>query len=865
MTVCRISLLLFCLPLACLAQSSRSAEGLLALYDFREVKDGWIRDQSGHQEPVDLKIGNPSAVQHAKGALEIKSKASIQSEDASRRLAQAISQSGEFTLEAWIRPANTKQEGPARIVTLSRNSSERNFTLGQEKDQFDMRFRTTETSKNGLPSTSTARKSLEPKLTHVVYSKDSHGRARIFLDGEVVADQKVSGAMKNWSDSYRLALGDELSGDRPWLGTYYLVALYSRELEPSEIRTHFQAGIEAETPAIEKIVEKREQQAQEHFFTTQVAPLLAEHCLECHDSSTRKGKLDLSRQDEAMKEAIVAGNFAQSALWESIEFDDMPHERPSLSAEEKQVLKQWIEEGAVWARDRIDPAIYSRGGSEDQVWVQRLTVSEYIETVRATVGVDIGPEAREILPPEVRADGFSNTSYNLNVDLKHVEAYGRLAELIVDRMDPEEFAKKFSKRQSMEDDPMRDLIADMGLRVLRGPLNDQEIVLYRGITTTVAAAGGDFEEAVALVLEAMLQSPRFIYRLERQTGNGGLARVDPYELASRMSYIIWGGPPDESLLQAAKEQWLLDPETVEGQINRMLNDPRARTRSLEFASEWLHLDRLANMRPNSGKFPEWSSQLGEDMRAETLAFFEEVIWERRLPMSELLNAPFTITTPRLAQHYGLEPKGDGAVLYDLSAVKGRGGLLTQGSVLTIGGDEASMVARGLFVLHDLLHGAVKDPPPCVDTTPVATKAGLTQRAIAQDRIANKNCGGCHSKFEPLAFGLEKFDGIGMFHQQDEHGNLLRDDGEILFPGEAEPIPYDSSEELMNLLAQSDRVRECITWKLAQFALGRPLTALDAPILDQIQAKAEGGTYQALIKALILSDLVQKTRTVADPS
>src|SRR6185503_18894295 len=142
--------------------------------------------------------------------------------------------------------------------------------------------------------------------------------------------------------------------------------------------------------------------------------------------------------------------------------------------------------------------------------------------------------------------------------------------------------------------------------------------------------------------------------------------------------------------------------------------------------------------------------------------------------------------------------------YDLSAVPGRGGLLTQGSVLTIGGDDASTVTRGLFVMHELLRGVVHDPPPSVDTTPVPAKPGLTRRAIAESRLANKNCMGCHTKFEPLSFGLEKFDGLGTYHETDEHGNKLREEGNILFPGQEIPMAYQSTIELTELLAKSDR-------------------------------------------------------------
>ena len=173
-----------------------------------------------------------------------------------------------------------------------------------------------------------------------------------------------------------------------------------------------------------------------------------------------------------------------------------------------------------------------------------------------------------------------------------------------------------------------------------------------------------------------------------------------------------------------------------------------------------------------------------------------------------------------------------------------------------------MVTRGLFVLQEMLRGVVKDPPPCVDTRPVATRKGLTQRSIAESRIADKSCGGCHDKFEPLAFGLEKYDGLGAFDDQDMHGNRLREDGTMLIPGAAKPVTYKTSAELMDLLAGSPRMKQTMTWKLTQFALGRPLGQRDAAILEEIHRNADenGGTYTSLITAIVMSDLIQLTRT-----
>jgi hypothetical protein len=370
----------------------------------------------------------------------------------------------------------------------------------------------------------------------------------------------------------------------------------------------------------------------------------------------------------------------------------------------------------------------------------------------------------------------------------------------------------------------------------------------------------DFEEAMGYVIEAMLQSPRFIYRVERQQGSGESIPATDYELASRLSYIVWGSSPDEKLMEAADEGNL----NVEKEVGRLLKDPRAVQQSQRFISDWLNLGRMNNLQPNARRFPQWNDQLASDMREETLAFFEEVVWKQNKSLSSLLNSPVTFASPQLAKFYGLSA-ADGVtevVQFDLSDIPGRGGLLTQGSVLTVGGDDASMVTRGLLVMHELLRGVVNDPPPCVDTTPVPTKAGLTQRSIAMERIANASCGGCHSKFEPLAFGLEKFNGIGAYHEQDEHGNKLRDDGEMLFPGSAEPVKFNSTGELMNLLAKSERVSQSLTWKVTQFALGRPLVAEDAATVDKIHASAtdNGGTWPALMTAIVTSDLVRNTRT-----
>ncbi len=844
--------------------AERATKDLQVFYDFGNPGGEIVRDVSGLAPAIDLRISDPKAVRWTNGLLEVRSKTALRSEKPTARLAEAVKRSGEFTVEAWIKPANAKQDGPARIVSLSGNTTNRNFTLGQDGGKFDVRFRTTATDRNGHPSLAAG---LKTKLTHVVYTRERSGRARLYLDGKQAAEHKVGGDTGNWDTSFSLLLGNETDGSRPWMGSYHLVAIYSRSLSVAEVAGNFKAGASVDPEAVARNSEK----AKAAHFETKVAPILANHCIECHDPATRKGKLDLTQKATAFAKLkdgtpVVPGKLDDSLLWESVFHDDMPEDNAPLSTTQKADLKSWISDGATWSLDRIDPANYlNSGGASGKQWVQRLTVDEYIATVKAATGVDIETEAREILPPDMRADGFSNTSYNLSIDLKHVDAYARLAEIIVSRMKPGEFAKRFSGNNRFTDKDMEAVILPMGTWLLRAPLEERELIIYRGISTTVASANGSFEEAIGFILQAMLQSPRFIYRIENQRGDGRPRSVGGYELASRMSYIIWGASPDAELMGLAAEGKL--EGRFDKQVERMLRDPRAIDRSVQFIDQWLNLGRLSNLKPDPKKFPRWSPQLADDMRLETTAFFKEVVWEQKRPLSDLLNAQITFVTPRLAAHYSGSPAGipDGpqeAERYDLSTNPARGGLLTQGSILTMGGDEASMVTRGLFLMQNLLRGVVKDPPPGTDTTPVPVRPGMSHRIAAQQRIDDKSCGGCHKRFEPLAFGLEKYDGLGSFHVKDHHGNTLREDGEVLFPGDAEPVKFTNAAELMDLLAGSDRVAESLTWKVTQFSLGRPLGAADAPHVQKIHeiSQKNGGTWPALITAIIASDLVRMTST-----
>ena len=836
-------------------EEGRTSNGLVVLYDFRLAGAELVPNRSsvGDADDADLRVGDPEAVERTAEALRLARPSKLRSRSRPAQISDLVRVSGALSVEAWIEPPSERQSAPGGIVAMSNGSSQHNFALLQHGDRYLARFRTSRTGRDDPPQLSTAPGSARPSLQHVVFTRGRTGRSRLYLDGEIAAQGVIAGSTLDWEKT-TLALGNGPKNKQPWLGAYRLLAVYGRALLQEEVARNFRAGPAPLATESSGLSENRA------LFESKIGTLLATRCLDCHDAAVRQGGLDLTRRETALAggdrgNAIVPGAAAESLVWLLTQSDAMPQNRAPLAADEKEALRAWIDGGAHWSVDALDTAVHGRGRRDPAHWIRRLTAAEYVAAVRSATGVDITAEATGLLPPDFRADGFENTAYNLTVDMGHVEAFARLAGIVAGRVD---IARVAGEGAALDESRIRAIAR----RLLRGPPTEFEIGLFRALADSIAAAGGTYEESARQVVEAMLQSPRFLYLVEQQVGDGTPWPVGAHELAARTSFIVWGEPPDAALSAAADAGTLHHPEELRRQARRMLADPRAAARSADFVAQWLDLGRLENLRPDRAHFPQWNEQLAADMRAETAAFFRDVAWTEKRPLADLLDAQFTYLTPGLAAHYGLEPRGPGLRRYELAGVPSRGGILTQGAVLTKGGSEASMVTRGLFVLEDLLFGKVGAPPPGLDTTPVPASPGRSRRAIAMDRVASPSCGGCHAKFEPLAFGLERFDGLGAYREVDEHGNALREDGEILFPGSAEPVAYATTSAMMELLAKSDRVRRNLTRKMTQFAIGRPLVAGDQPALDDVhrRSQAAGGTYQSLIEAIVTSDLVRKTQT-----
>ncbi len=493
---------------------------------------------------------------------------------------------------------------------------------------------------------------------------------------------------------------------------------------------------------------------------------------------------------------------------------------------------------------------------------RRLTVVEYASSVEAALGVAIINEAQAMLPVDVRADGFTNSSGALIATLEHIEGFSELAQLVVSRLDVSAFTALHAGCSELSENCARELIASIGTRVLRAPPTSEETDTLLALWTAAGTENATFDEAAGMLIEAMLQAPRFTYRLEPEEGSGLVREADGYEMASRLSYLIWGSAPDEELFAEAEADRLRSDAEIESQVRRMLADPRARDAFARFVNDWLHLSRLDNLTRDTELYPEWTLDIGQGMKSETLAFAETLAWDDARPLLDLFSDQRTFVERALAEYYGLPNPGDGMQMYDLSAVPERGGLLTQGSVLTIGGNEASMVARGQFLLENIMCGKLGSPPPGVDTTPPEVTPGSSQRFYSEQRVNDPSCGGCHSQIEPLAWGLERFDGAGRVATTDRFGNELREDGNLAVPGQTEALPFSTIGEMMSLLSDSARLQDCLSLKAAQFAVGRLLLDSDGCSLVDMRDRfvPTDGSYQELIVAIALSPMVRTVRT-----
>jgi Protein of unknown function (DUF1592)/Protein of unknown function (DUF1588)/Protein of unknown function (DUF1585)/Protein of unknown function (DUF1595)/Protein of unknown function (DUF1587) len=388
------------------------------------------------------------------------------------------------------------------------------------------------------------------------------------------------------------------------------------------------------------------------------------------------------------------------------------------------------------------------------------------------------------------------------------------------------------------------IVSRLGSRAYRRPLGPRDLEplmsLYR-----VGAEEGGFEAGIRTALEGILASPHFVFRLEEPPASSSARNypIHDLDLASRLSFFLWGTGPDEELVNLAQEGRLSDKGTLQRQVRRMLADPRSQALARRFAEQWLRLPDLDPMHPDVRLYPDFHDQLKTSMRRETELFFENLVGEDRSAL-ELLTADYTFLDERLARHYGI-PGVTGEDFRRVSYPDSmRRGLLGHGSILTLTSHahRTSPVLRGKWVMEVLLGSPPPPPPPDVPELEEAGEAEegrlLSVREQMERHRANPACHSCHAMIDPIGLALENFDATGGFRIKD-NGVPVDTSGE-LYDG----TPLESPEDLRQALVDhSTSLLRTFTENLMAYALGRRVEYYDMPTVRQIVRDAKAVDYR----------------------
>jgi len=476
-----------------------------------------------------------------------------------------------------------------------------------------------------------------------------------------------------------------------------------------------------------------------------------------------------------------------------------------------------------------------------------LTRSEYRRTVQALLGEPDDPTSG--FPHEPEVDGFTNNARSHRANPLLVESFMRAAALLAPRA--KERGLDLIVPCEGEDAACADLfIEGFGRRAFRRPLDHGETIAFKTLYSRLVASLGH-EEALTAVIEAALQSPQFLYRVEapRDLPEFGSVALGPYEMASRLSYFLWGTMPDEELLSAAANGELSLDADIERQARRLLADERAHERVLEFHHAWLGLAQLTSL--TRERAPEGFSA---SLRQSLDAFVSDVFWRPGGSLNDLFTSPTVYIDARLADVYELAPPMQGFDARDLRPH--RSGLLTQPALLALlaNDDQSSPIRRGVFVRDRLLCAPVPAPPPSVDNSPPDPDPSLTTRQRFAVHTEDDECATCHLAIDPIGFSFEGFDHLGRARSE-ENGLPIDTSGALIDSGDAAiDGPLASALELGARLSGSREVVRCVTRKWFTFALGRPAGASDECSLDQAQARVQqtGGSVTEILVALTLS-------------
>jgi hypothetical protein len=584
-------------------------------------------------------------------------------------------------------------------------------------------------------------------------------------------------------------------------------------------------------------------------FKEGVDPFVKAYCADCHGD--RKRKAGLNYQLAVRTPGSATSRKAWRLAVDNVKNHEMPpeDEEKQPTEEERRKFEEWI--GKVKYLSPKDPGPFV---------IRRLTRVEYGNTLHDLYGVD--PAVTAALPDEVFGEGYLNTLSSLQS-----EQYLSIANDVLDRVlapsgdPPTALQKRLFGETPADGNDLRaeakKIARSLARNAYRRPPSEAEVDVLSGVFDLARENKLDYQASLRLMFKAVLVSPQFLFITPAKEVEAGkkIVPLDDYQLASRLSYLLWSTMPDAELSALADSGKLHEPGVLKAQVKRLLMDDRSRALFDGFGAQWLGLGDLESKTFDTEKYPLMTGEMRVAMIEEARLFFDSIVRENRSVVGFVVS-DYTFLNETLATLYGMEKTVTGPEMRKVTLTNAnRGGILGMPGILatTSFPNRTSPVKRGVWVLEQVLGEHV--PPPPANVPPLEKQdqkkvANLTLRQRTELHVTNAACASCHKVLDPIGFGLENFDAIGRWRDQDDTGGAIDAAGEL--PGGKH---FTTPQELKAILAaRKDDVARNLTEKLLAYALCRQLEGYDEIVVDQLMETIAGEDYrmQTIITEIVTS-------------
>ncbi|MDH4451907.1 MAG: DUF1592 domain-containing protein [Verrucomicrobiota bacterium] len=568
-------------------------------------------------------------------------------------------------------------------------------------------------------------------------------------------------------------------------------------------------------------------------FKDHVEPFVKQYCAECHGDRPKAG-LNL-------KVAVrKPGDPAFSRKWMECIANVNAHDMPPDDAD------QPTEEERQRFLDSLAKLKYLSSRDPGPFVIRRLTKSEYGNTLHDLLGVDASIAAE--LPNEVAGEGYMNSLSPLQS-----EQYLSIANAALQKMPTEAQQRLLGDKNTA----VREVARTLARRAYRRPPTEAELDVLVRVFDLGRTNKLDRTASLRLMLKAVLVSPQFLFITPAKDAEASqkIVLLDDYQLAARLSYLLWATMPDAELSELADAGKLHEPAVLKAQTKRLLADPRARALFDGFGAQWLGLSELKDKTFDPAKFPQMTGEMRSAMVEEARQFFESIVRENRSVVS-FVDSDYTFLNGTLATLYGMEKTITGPQMRQVKLTNpNRGGILGMPGILatTSFPNRTSPVNRGVWVLEQVLGEHVPPAPPNVPTLEKQDQkkvGNLTLRQRTELHRTNAVCNNCHKILDPIGFGLENFDAIGRWRDEDDTGGKIDAAGEL--PGGKH---FSSPKELKTLIAaRKDDLTRNLAEKLLAYALCRKLGGYDEIVVDRMMKTItkDGYKMQTLITEIVTS-------------